>query len=185
MCHLELHSAWQAPKRMLSVLLALALSVAVGAARTRTTQGELPHSPSGSIQGVVTALGQHGEPSPLESIRVELRESAQDSQPLATLTDSAGHYEFTQLRAGNYTLRVSQQGLKPSAETISLNANQSLVVDIGLAFDTVVEKVEVKEQAANVSTENSSPASTINNAQLETLPLAQQRFRDARLWFQA
>src|SRR4029077_20436295 len=40
-------------------------------------------------------------------------------------------------------------------------------------------KVEVKEQAASLPTENSSPASTINNAQLETLPLAQQKFRDA------
>jgi hypothetical protein len=179
MCHLELHCTWQAPKHMLGVLLALALSVAVGVARTRSTQGELPQSPSGVIQGMVTVLGQQAEPSALEGIRVEVRESSQDSQLLTTLTDSAGHYEFTQLTAGTYTLRVNQQGFKPFAETISLNANQSSVADIALALDTVVEKVEVKEQAANVSTENVSPASTINNAQLETLPLAQQKFRDA------
>ena len=179
MCHLKLHSTWQAPKRMLAVLLALALSVAAGVARTRSTQGEPPQSPSGAIQGMVTVLGQQAEPSALEGIRVELRESSQDSQLLTTLTDSAGHYEFTQLTAGTYTLRVNQQGFKPFAETISLNVNQSSVADIALALDTVVEKVEVKEQAANVSTENVSPASTINSAQLETLPLAQQKFRDA------
>jgi len=74
---------------------------------------------------------------------------------------------------------VNQQGFKPFTETISLKADKSSVVDIALGLDTVVEKVEVKEQTANVSTENSSPASTINNAQLETLPLAQQKFRDA------
>src|SRR5207302_8351245 len=118
-------------------------------------------------------------PGPLEGIRVELRGSSQDSQPLATLTDSAGHYEFTQLPADTYTLRVNQQGFKPFAETVSLNANETSVIGIALALDTVVERVEVKEEAANVSTENSSPASTINNAQLETLPLAQQKFRDA------
>jgi len=179
MCHLELDRARQAPKQMLSVLLAFALSVAIGAARTRTTQGKLPQSSGGTIQGIVTVLGQQAEPSALEGIRVELGESSQDSQLLTTLTDAAGHYEFTQLPAGTYTLRVNQQGFKPLAETISLNSNQSSVVDIALALDTVVEKVEVKEQTANVSTENSTPASTINNAQLETLPLAQQKFRDA------
>jgi len=176
MCRLEMLRARQARKRTLSVLLVLALSVAAGAARTRSPLGE---SPSGTVQGVVTVLDQQKEPSPLEGIRVELRGSSQDSQPLATLTDSAGHYEFTQLPADTYTLRVNQQGFKPFAETVSLNANETSVIGIALALDTVVERVEVKEEAANVSTENSSPASTINNAQLETLPLAQQKFRDA------
>src|SRR5467141_192493 len=179
MCHLEMDRARQAPKQMLSVLLAFALGVAIGAARTRTTQGKLPQSSGGTIQGVVTVLDQQAEPSPLEGIRVELRGSTQDSLPLSTLTDSAGHYEFSQLPAGMYSLRVNQQGFKPFTETISLKADKSSVVDISLDLDTVVEKVEVKEQTANVSTENSSPASTINNAQLETLPLAQQKFRDA------
>src|SRR4029077_7957442 len=105
--------------------------------------------------------------------------SAQDSSPLVTLTDSAGHYEFMQLAGGTYTLRVNQQGFKPFVETVSVSANQGSVVDVTLALDTIVEKVEVKEQAASLPTENSSPASTINNAQLETLPLAQQKFRDA------
>jgi outer membrane receptor protein involved in Fe transport len=166
-------------KRLLSVLLGLALSVGAGAARARSTQGEQPQSPAGTIQGVVKVPGQQTEPSPLEGIRVELRSSTQDSQPLATVTDSAGHFEFAQLPEGTYTLRVNQQGFKPFAETILLNANQGSVADITLALDTVVEKVEVKEQTASLPTESSSPASTINNTQLETLPLAQQKFRDA------
>src|SRR5712664_2824020 len=177
---LESHRPLEAANRnrMLGVLLLLALSVAPGAAHTRTMQGELPQSPSGTIQGVVTVLGQQAEPSPLEGISVELRGNSEDSQPLATLTDSAGHYEFTQLPAGTYTLRVSQQGFKPFSETILLNANQISVVEVALTIDTVVEKVEVKGQAAGVSTEDSSPVSTVNNAQLETLPLAQQKFRE-------
>src|SRR5437879_10741504 len=119
MCHLELLRARQARKRVFSVLLTLALSVAVGAAHTRSTRAELPQSPNGTIQGVATVLDQQKELSPLEGIRVELRGNSQDSQPLATLTDSAGHYEFTQLPAGTYTLRVNQQGFKPFAETVS------------------------------------------------------------------
>src|SRR5467141_3411909 len=153
MCRLELLRARQGPQRVFSVLLTLALSVVAGAARTRTTQGKLPQSSGGTIQGIVTVLGQQAEPSVLEGIRVELGESSQDSQLLTTLTDAAGHYEFTQLPAGTYTLRVNQQGFKPFAETISLNANETSVVGIALALDTVVERVEVKEEAANVSTE--------------------------------
>jgi len=179
MCHFEQFRALQAAKLLLSVLLALALSVAAGGARAQPAQGEPAQSPSGKIQGIVTVLGQQAEPSSLEGIRVELKESSQDSQLLTILTDSTGHYEFTGLREGTYSLRVNQQGFKPFAETISLNADKSSVLDIALGLDTVVEKVEVKEQTASLPTESSSPASTINNAQLETLPLAQQKFRDA------
>ncbi len=181
MRHLKLHAAPEITKRnrLLGVLLRIALGAATGVAHARTTQREQPQIPSGTIHGVVTVLDQQAGPSPLEGIRVELRNSAQDSLPLATLTDSVGHYEFTQLPAGTYTLRVNQQGFKLFAEMISLNANQSSMADITLALDTVVEKVEVKEQAASLPTESSSPAATINNTQLETLPLAQQKFRDA------
>src|SRR6267154_2140057 len=179
MCHSELFRTRHAPKPMLSALLGFALCAAAGAAHAPSTQGDLPQSPSGTIQGVVTALNQQKEPKPLEGIRVELWRSSQESQLLATLTDPAGHYEFAQLPADTYTLGVNQQGFKPFAQTVLLNANEASVAEIALALDTVVEKVEVKEQAANVSTENVSPASTINNAQLETLPLAEQKFREA------
>src|SRR6266849_2792560 len=181
MCLLKSHRPWNLSRHNCAfhVLLAFTLSVAIGAARARSTRGEPSQSPSGTIHGLVTVLDRQKEPSPLEGIPVELRGSSVDSKLLATVTNSTGHFEFTQLPAGSYTLRVNQQGFKPFAQTISLNVNQSSVVDIALALDTVVEKVEVKEQAANVSTENSSPASTINNTQLETLPLAQQRFREA------
>ncbi len=179
MRHLELDRAWEASKHncMLSVLLALC--AAASAAGAQTTLGSPSQSSKGTIRGVVTVVSQQAEPSPLEGVSVELRESTKDSQPLATLTDSAGHYEFTQLPAGTYTLRVSQQGFKPFSETILLNANQISVVEVALTIDTVVEKVEVKGQAAGVSTEDSSPVSTVNNAQLETLPLAHQKFREA------
>jgi len=179
MRHLELHRACEAskPNCMLSVLLALC--AAASAARAQTTLGSLPQSSKGTIRGVVTVVSQQAEPSSLEGVSVELRESTKDSQPLATRTDSAGHYEFTQLPAGTYTLHASQQGFKPFAQSISLSANQTSVVDVALTLDTVVEKVEVKGQAAGVSPEDSSPASTINNAQLEALPLAQQKFQNA------
>src|SRR5260370_6823590 len=145
---LELHSSRAASKhnRMLSVLLALALNAGAGAAHAQTTQGELPQSPSGTIRGTVTVLSQQGEPNPLEGIRVELAKSPQDSQPLATLTDAAGPYEFTQSRVGIYTLRVNQQGFKPFAEEVSLAADQTSAQNVTLALATVMDKMAVQDQ---------------------------------------
>jgi hypothetical protein len=178
---LKLHRARQffARKHTLSTCLALALGGAVGATPAQTARGISSQSAIGTIHGVVTVVSQKAEPSPLEGITVQLVEESKGSPLLATATDSAGHYEFTGLSAGTYTIRVSQQGFKPFANTISLHANETSVIDVVLALDTVVEKVEVKEQAPVISTEDSSPASTVNNAQLETLPLAQQKFQDA------
>ncbi len=81
MRHLELHWARGSPKRnrMLSVLLPLALGAAAGAARGQTTLGSPPQSSKGTIRGVVTVLSQQAEPSPIGGVRVELRESSQDS----------------------------------------------------------------------------------------------------------
>jgi hypothetical protein len=181
MYHSEQHGVCETRKRshIIAVLLLLALCLAADTTQAQTMIKSPRQSPTGTIGGVVTALKKQTEPSPLEGVSVELTENSQDSQPLTSITDSAGHYEFMLLPAGTYTLRVNQQGFKPFAETISLGAKQPLVVDIDLTFDTVVEKVEVKEQTASLPTENSSPASTVNNAQLETLPLAQQKFREA------
>lgn len=181
MRHLDLRRTWGASRRnrMLIALLNLALAATASTARAQTTPGTPPQSSKGTIRGVVTLLGQQTESSPLEGVRVELTEDSQGSRPAATLTDSSGHYEFAQLHAGAYTIRVNQQGFKPFAEAISLNPNETSVLDIALSLDTVVDKVEVKEQAPTISTNNSSPASAVNNTQLETLPLAQQKFREA------
>jgi Carboxypeptidase regulatory-like domain len=162
---------------MLRALLGFALSVALDGAHAQAQ--ELPQSLGGTIRGAVAVLNQEGKPNLLENIRVELAKSAEDSEPLATVTDAAGHYEFTSVHEGKYTVRVNQQGFKSFAETVSLGVNQTATVDVTLALDTIVEKVEVKEQAGSLPTESSSPASTVNNTQLETLPLAQQKFRDA------
>jgi Carboxypeptidase regulatory-like domain/TonB-dependent Receptor Plug Domain len=175
----ELHRPWEAFRRNhLSVLLTLVVSASAVGARAQATPENPSQSATGTIRGVVTALKPEKQ-SPLEGIQVELEGGGGDLQPVGTITDSEGRYEFTKLPRDKYVLRVNQQGFKPFAQSILLRANETSVLDVVLTLDTVVEKVEVREQTTPVSSESSSPASTVDNAQLETLPLAQQKFRDA------
>jgi len=102
MRHVELHRACEAPNPLHAQCVVGSVCSCKRGARADNA-GSPPQSSKGTIRGVVTVLGQQAEPSLLEGVSVELRESSQDSQPLATLTDSAGHYEFTPLPAGKYT----------------------------------------------------------------------------------
>src|SRR5258706_7502132 len=63
-----------------------------------------------SIQGVVTAIGPEGQSTPLEGIPLKLKGGTLEAQSLSTLTDADGHYEFTHLGAGTYSLQASPEG---------------------------------------------------------------------------
>src|SRR5258706_1324281 len=64
-----------------------------------------------SIQGVVTAIGPEGQSTPLEGIPLKLSGGTLEAQALSTLTDADGHYTFTQLGAGTYSLQASPEGV--------------------------------------------------------------------------
>src|SRR5437870_3572586 len=63
-----------------------------------------------SIQGVVTAVGPEGQSAPLEGILLKLSGGYLEAQSLSTVTDADGHYQFTPLGAGTYSLQTSLEG---------------------------------------------------------------------------
>jgi len=132
-----------------------------------------------SIAGNVNVATGQGQVNNLADVTVKLSDAATQSTLQSTLTDETGHFQFTQLAAGTYTLEASAEGFKPWVKTIALAQSQAAVEDATLEISTVDEKIEVQGEDLDVSTQRAETTGTVTNSQLETLPLAQQKFTDA------
>jgi Carboxypeptidase regulatory-like domain len=162
-----------------SILLFSVFVIFAPVASAQAPKKRPPQTPAGMIRGTVTVTDQQSQTKPLEGVRLELDKLAPDSKPLETVTDADGHYEFSSLPAGVYNLRVNQQGLKPFLKAVTLAERATIVEDVALNLETVTQEIEVTERTEPLSTENSAAESTVSNQELENLPLARQKFRDA------
>jgi iron complex outermembrane receptor protein len=102
-----------------------------------------------SISGKITDQ-QSGEALPGATISLE-------NALFNTITNVNGAFLFKNLKAGNYTIKVSYQGYKPEQKTISLSANST--ADFALGINTVMSE-EVTVSATRAS--NNSPTAFTN-----------------------
>ena len=89
-------------------------------------------TPKGSISGTVTAK-KSGKP--IKRAKVSLK-SKELSFKDKTTTDSDGKYLFSDLSAGNYTLKVKKQGFKNAKKKIELAEGENERVAIQLKKET-------------------------------------------------
>ena len=145
----------------------------------RQSQGTNSTASRASISGRITAISGEGATNVLPGVTVKLTSPSAGPAPQSTATDAEGHYEFTQLAAGTYTMEASADGFKAWSATITLGANQALVKDIVLQISSVNQQVEVQGEAAEIATQNVAITATVNTDQLESLPLPTQKFTEA------
>jgi hypothetical protein len=138
-----------------------------------------PNLPSSSIQGVVMVKAPGGESMAMEGITVNLRGSSLGAESLSALTDAEGHYQFNQLSAGSYLAEVRVEGFQPFSSTLVLGRGELRVENVILQIAVVVQKVDVQDQSEKIATEASAPAAKLTERQFQTLPLAEQKFKDA------
>ncbi len=138
-----------------------------------------PQSPAGSVSGKVSVASSANAANNLAGITVTLAGARPDSAPQTTVTDGEGHYKFTQLRAGSYTLSVTMDGFKPWTASVTLADSQSLVQDALLQINSVEEKVEVMGEATEIATQSVSANATVTSQQLDSLPLRTGKFTEA------
>ena len=89
----------------------------------------------------------------------------------STLSNATGEYTFANLQPGPYTLRVDLAGFAPTVqEGLIVGISSWLVVDVTLRIGGIDETITVTGAGPIVESGTASVASTIDRAQLETLP---------------
>ena len=77
-------------------------------------------------------------------------------------TDQQGFYQDLSLPIGNYRVTVQQPGFRDQVfERQNLQINQSLRLDARLELGQQSDVIEVKDQAANVETQNQTVGATV------------------------
>ena len=86
--------------------------------------------------------------------------------------DGQGHYSFSQLPPGNYTLDIQGKGFKEYVQNgIVLDAGQTATQDVHLVVGAASQKVMVTSQASVLNTENANISAEVDAKQIVELPL--------------
>jgi hypothetical protein len=156
----------------------LVLAIAASPAFGQSAKPSAEKTQSGTIRGTISTKQEEAS-SDLSGITVNLATVPPDGNALTADTDDAGHYEFKGLKAGKYTISISQQGFKPVTKTVSVALGQVAVQDITLELQVVTEQVEVKEQTQVISTESvANPEATVTHRELVALPTPEEKIRE-------
>ena len=162
----------------LAVAVALSLLFAISSAFAQDAASKQAAAQAGSIRGAVSTM-QDNVLSGVAGISVKLSGDPLQGTPLSADTDEHGVYQFQNLEPGSYSVSITLQGFKPISKSLALAPKQQLVQDFTLELDVVAEKVEVKENAANISTETAAPPPvTVTNTELTTIPTPQEKVKD-------
>ena len=143
------------------------------------SSGEQAQKGDGAIVGnVVVITGDSRSPS-LAGVTVALTGPQPSTESKAAVTDDESSYRFSELKPGTYHLAVTQDGFQPWTEVVTIGDHEVVTREIALHMSQVTQEVEVKSQGSDVLTQASEPVSTISEHQLESLPLAEQKFTSA------
>ena len=94
-------------------------------------------------------------------------------------TGGDGLYNFPELPLGLYKVRATHAGFKSSEQTgITLHANDSVVINVGLRVGAVSESVTVEATPIAVETTNGELSGLIQSGQVSELPLNGRNFME-------
>ncbi|HWZ45391.1 MAG TPA: carboxypeptidase regulatory-like domain-containing protein [Candidatus Saccharimonadales bacterium] len=114
----------------------------------------LAQAPSGKLHGQVTDPSGAVIPGAAISVKND------SGLSLGAKSDGAGGYEVRNLAPGKYTISVKAKGFTPLSQQVEVSAGQ-LKLDIALEIQVKEEAVDVNADAARVSTNPDSNASSL------------------------
>jgi len=135
-------------------------------------------SATGALHGTTTANNPQGQAFAVAGVAIKLTGTTPGLPSPTTYSGENGEYEFQDLPAGSYTLDATIEGFKPLTRKVAISAGQTAVENIQMQFETIRQRVEVRETAPVVSTQGTTPPTvTLQPKQLQTLPVIQHEFK--------
>jgi hypothetical protein len=93
-------------------------------------------------------------------------------------TDASGYYSFQGLPIGEHKIEVSQQGFDSIQEQVQLGTAEKVGRDFVLKVGTTQTNVEVKADPANLSPDDASLGTIVDNLTIEETPLYLRNWDD-------
>lgn len=151
---------------MVALARSLTLALLLSSALFSQTFGEIGGTVSDASQAAVAAA------------KVTLVNKS-TGQTRATETSGAGNYRFPFLTPGTYQVTVEKEGFRKTSRTnLTVAVDLPVRADIQLEVGSVVEAVEVREEAPLVNSENAAIGTVIDSKRITELPL------NGRNWLQ-
>ena len=121
----------------------------------------------GSITGNVTDTA--GAALPGATVTITHKETGQTRQGV---TDVNGAYDFPNVLAGTYTVKVTKEGFKTvSKENVAVTLNMISRADISVEVGQVSETVIITAEAAQLKTDRAEVSAEITSRPLRDLPV--------------
>ena len=95
-----------------------------------------------------------------------------------TVTDESGYYYFPSLPVGSYDISVKQNGFTTQTQAVSLDPSAKARQDFRLAVGATTSTVEVQAETPQISRDDASIGTVIENQVIEGTPLFQRNWDD-------
>ena len=143
-------------KTFLGIAVLLGMSIAASGQLSTATASGTVVDPQGAVIPNATVLFTQKETNFTRSIA----------------TDAQGAYRAPFLPIGPYSVKVTAEGFEPLLQSgLTLTVNQQALLNFTLKLGTLTAEVEVTAQVPLVNQENSVLGNTVDNRQIDNLPL--------------
>src|SRR5450432_2894284 len=139
--------------------------VAVGAAYSQVNNASLSGLVNDASQGVISGV----------SVTVKNNSTNVKRE---VKTDGAGYYSFATLPVGDYEVSVAHPGFQTAVERVTLQTAQKARLDFSLTVGQVGTTVEVESAAPQLSPDDATLGTVIDNSYVSKFPLTLRSWDD-------
>ena len=144
-----------------------------------------PGATAQSVRGAIAGLVTDASSKNIQGATITLTEEA-TNRKRAVVTDGRGEFLVTALPPGGYRLEVEHAGYRKHVQTLTLEVDQEMHVEVPLLTGNRTDTIVVTATRSMVKTDSAALGAGIENRNITGLPLDRAViFTSWRSWFQA